>query len=102
MMTIEVYGSWGPFQVNARTGVVVTPVHERLCIDETEGGTYDGYARIARVNLAEFEAYWGEDPASHSSIDILDLGYWTLDGTYEPPDLRWRLGIITNWVDLPR
>lgn len=41
----------------------------------------------ARVDLAELKATYG---ALSDMYDILDVGYWLADGTYEPPCLHWR------------
>jgi hypothetical protein len=43
---------------------------------------------IERFNLKEYGEHYSE--SGHTEFDILDLGYWTTDGTYEPPVEQWR------------
>lgn len=46
----------------------------------------EGYENVVRVDVAEFRAKYGE----LEDTDILDLGYWTVDGQYEPPEADFR------------
>lgn len=42
------------------------------------------------VDVAELVTAYGELRDSELGYDILDVGYWTADGTYEPPCAEWR------------
>lgn len=43
---------------------------------------------INMFDLVEWKHYWQRNP--DHDFDILDLGYWLKDGSYEPPVLDWR------------
>lgn len=43
-----------------------------------------------RLDLAEYKHTYGEDVTIEGSHDILDWGYWTNGGGYEPPVHEWR------------
>ncbi len=78
MTSFRVYGSHGVLVVAAMSG--------RVLAYEPDGDT--DYADICFFNVDEWRrAYPGEVP---TVIDILDIGYWTLDGAYEPPVEDWR------------
>jgi hypothetical protein len=49
----------------------------------------DNLKNIVRFDLEEYRKYYQGEPAP-SSYDILDLGYWTDTGQYEPPEMDWR------------
>ena len=51
----------------------------------------EGYADIMRFDVDEYFQFWTlDDPKRYCEFDILDLGYWNADGTYEPPAHDWR------------
>jgi len=58
------------------------------------------YLKIVKFNISEYVDFWeknGEtrsDLLNASNIDILDVGFWQLDGSYEPPDMSWRKEMI--------
>ena len=82
-----VRGSHGELDVFASSGEVITYRSET----DTCGGPCEGsYAEIARLDVDEWRAaYPGEDVTS-GTHDILDFGYWSRDGVYEPPAYDWR------------
>jgi len=46
---------------------------------------------IARFNVEEWKkVYYPEKIKNGQCIDILDIGFWSKDGLYEPPDEDWR------------
>ncbi len=49
--------------------------------DEVE----DDLKSIEKFDVAEYESNYGGEGLAGASIDILDIGYWTVDGIYEPP-----------------
>lgn len=97
--TITFHGSWGEIEVFPDTGEVI-----KVNADENMGtylGTesFGGYHHIARVDMEEFKKwlakYPTEDGQGHRinryfSWDILDVGFWTIYGEYEPADEHHR------------
>lgn len=79
---ITVFSSNGVSTVNASTGKTMGWVFFHISTS----------AKIERFDLDEFRRTYkiavGEPLPSN--IDILDLGYWMDDGTYEPPVEDWR------------
>jgi hypothetical protein len=77
--TFIVVSSEGALTVHRDTGAVIGRV--------TESGA--GIADIVRFDLSEWHTtYKGEQLPE--SVDILDLGFWTVSGRYEPPVEDWR------------
>lgn len=60
--------------------------------EEVELGEHDGYTDIASFDMAEWRERYhyaaGEGP---SHIDILDMGFTTDKGYYEPPADGWMM-----------
>jgi hypothetical protein len=80
MRTFIVYGCGGELTVSASSGHV-------LEYDDMGYGDNE-YAAIVFVNVDEWRnSHPGDVP---DRIDILDLGYWTDTGEYEPPKNDWR------------
>jgi hypothetical protein len=88
-----VFSSNGFLTVNSATGEVMDCVLD----DEKERGLTD----IARFDVDEWrKAYPNETLGSTlegergdrivTTMDILDIGYWVKDGTYEGPVTEWR------------
>jgi hypothetical protein len=78
---VTAQGSNGSFTFDPKTGEVIQ--------HEPDPSSDEPYTNIVRVDVAEWRlAYPGE--ALEDVIDILDLGYWMKDGTYEPPAEDWR------------
>lgn len=87
MKTFTVTGTHGEITVNAETGETIRQVTTCAC-ENCEGR---GYANIVKFDIEEWKrAYPGETPMTAGQIDILDLGYWTKGGAYEPPATDWR------------
>ena len=78
MSTIEVFGNWGVLRCNKTTGKVI--FYDRTNSD-SENET-DGYTDIVTVDVTRYEEENGE---LRSAIDIIHIGYWLADGTYEQP-----------------
>jgi hypothetical protein len=81
--------------VRAETGDVLR------ITDEPKDAESEGYHHIARFDLEEWKRFYKQETCR--GADILDVGYWTKDGIYEPPALEHRdqiargaLGIICN------
>ncbi|XUX01228.1 MAG: hypothetical protein TUN42_04360 [Dehalogenimonas sp.] len=52
---------------------------------------------IVKFDIEEYlRAYPDEPLETIDSVDILDLGYWTKDGRYEPPDAYFRKEVADN------
>lgn len=76
--SIEVTGTYGTLTVDRADGLVT----------DYEPAWEDDYKIITRVNLDEWRQRYHAEPCG--PLDILDLGYWTDQGYYEPPDEDWR------------
>lgn len=87
MMTTEIYGNQGTLTVDVLTGKVIN-------YEPMEDGYY---TCVTKVNLSEFKQAYGFDDVmvANTPIDILDIGYWLGDETYEPPAFEWRAG---HWI----
>jgi len=78
-----VHSSHGDFRISMRSGEVFE--FHQDSPDET------GYENILQFDLLEyFDKYDKESRSDVQEFDILDLGYWMDDGSYEPPDEAWR------------
>lgn len=79
---MSVGSSGGTFEID-HTGRVV---HYDLSDDE------DGAAleKIEKFDLEEWRRYWNWEGELPGGFDILDLGFWLKDGTYEAPWEHWR------------
>jgi hypothetical protein len=79
--TFAVLSSGGSLKVDFQTGLVVECT---TCRNED-----NDLKDIVRFDIEEYKAYYGisEIPAD---LDILDLGYWNMDGGYEKPVQDWR------------
>jgi len=84
--TAEVESSGGTFTIHSRTGEVL-----RWSPEVEDDADYTGYRNIVRFNLDEWrEHYHWPEGTLPNGYDVLDLGFWLRDGTYEPPDDDWR------------
>lgn len=81
MDTVEIKGSHGTFEVDAATGIPL----------RGSDVPYE-YAPFVRWDLDEWVRYW-EEPL-HEAIDVLDVGAWTVDGDYMPPEDDFRIEIL--------
>jgi hypothetical protein len=70
-------GSWGRVHVDAETGDVL-----RIS-DEPKDGHSEGYRCIGRFDLEEWTRFYKKETCR--GADILDVGYWTKNGIYQPP-----------------
>ena len=77
--SVEVFGNHGTLIVDTADGSIA---------DYDPNPRSDEYKNIVRVNLDEWRTHYYAEPFGR--IDILDVGYWTDDGKYEPPDAEWR------------
>lgn len=89
--TFTATSSWGEITAEVDDGMVVkVNLYPNQGTDEVGEGfiTLD---QIARFDVGEWRRYYGPEELKNGySIDILDLGFWTKDGHYEPPDEEWR------------
>lgn len=76
-----VIGSWGTLVVDGSTGCILEYEPE---LDYPE----DDYWHIQRFDLEEYRRHYPSNPTG--TIDILDIGYWTVSGDYEPPEPDYR------------
>ena len=78
-------GNWGTLTADAIMGDILEYDHEGN-LPDPDGET--GYSDIVRLHIAEWRnTYPGEEP---THMDVLDIGGWTLDGDYFPPEHEWR------------
>lgn len=81
--TLTVAGSHGWITADAETGRILRVQLNDFPFLSSE----DSYARIIRIDVAEYQQKYGNLP---DKLDILDVGYWTEDDGYEPPCQDWR------------
>lgn len=82
---IEIHSTWGTLAVVESTGFVVKADSFYASMPGEEGGELRD---IVRFDIAEHREFWRMPSAVGG--DILDFGYWTEDGHYEPPCTEWR------------
>jgi hypothetical protein len=75
-------GSWGRLHVDTETGDVL-----RLS-GAPKDAESEGYHDIARFDLEEWKRFYNQDTCR--GADILDVGYWTKEGIYEPAAAKHR------------
>ena len=78
MSTFRVYGSASELVVSRMSGRVLGYV------DDGDGE----YADITFFNVDDWRRSYPGRVLDH--VDILDLGYWTGEGEYMPPEYTWR------------
>lgn len=88
-----VSGSWGIHHCR-RDGTVIRfdPQVDTENLEEFDKKQVEVYSSITKFNVPEWKARhpgW-DTQASFQDIDILDMGFWLPDGTYEGPDETWR------------
>lgn len=87
MVTIE--SSWGEVITDDEGNVLEVDVLE---IDEKGERCY--LLDVAKFDLAEwdkwYEEKYKESSPKPSEFDVLCLGFWKKDGTYEEADKEWR------------
>jgi hypothetical protein len=76
---VPVSGSWGTIRVDPYDGWVVQLTDEPYEYKDGERG----YRDIERFDIAEWLKFYPNE--EFNGCDILDIGYWLKDGTYEPP-----------------
>lgn len=85
MATFIVRGSHGELEVDGTSGLVVARAKP------------DAYRAIVRFHLEEWCRTHGQTtPVAAGTIDILDLGYWTGAGQYEPPAFDFRQSLALD------
>jgi hypothetical protein len=87
MITIE--SSWGMVTTDDEGNVVELDVLE---VDDKGERCY--LLDIAKFDIAEWDRFYenrfNEPSPKPSEFDVLDLGYWLKDGSYNEPDHKWR------------
>jgi hypothetical protein len=89
MKTFIAFGNYGDLTCDANTGEVLTYHAEDDAYgpDDPEG---QGYRDVERLDVKEWrDTYPGEELAD-GRHDLLDFGFWTKGGKYEPADESWR------------
>jgi len=82
-MKITARSSHGTIVFGSETGLVLTG-ESNLC------GCED-CPQVERFDIEEYRKFYGvEELPGYMDIDILDLGYWGMDGIYEEPCHGWR------------
>lgn len=81
---IVVSGSHGELHLDRSGRVLRYTDHEEMCGEEG----CEGYSDVARVDLAEYARWAGDD--AEDRIDILEVGYWTHEGEYIAADESFR------------
>lgn len=79
MKTFNVSSSNGSLTANSETGEVIE------CVLNCES---DEIENIKKFDVQEWLKTY--KVKLHSSIDILDIGYWTKDGSYQSAEKDWR------------
>lgn len=83
-----IHGSHGSLTINGYGDV--------LEYDDKHVSGYEGYGTIYRIDIPEYERYWGEP---FCDADILDVGYWSSDAKYVPPVMDWREEIKARFAE---
>jgi len=68
-------------------------------IVRSESDLSDWLNDIAKIDVEELENYYtlnGIDFGEIDSGDVLDFGYWDMDGNYHKPDKNWRMTTFYN------
>jgi hypothetical protein len=88
-MTFE--SSWGEITC-AKDGVVL-----RVYGDEEIRGERNYLFDIAKIDLVEYEKFLNsiDQELDHDSDDILSVGFWKKDNTYNEPDKDWRKNMFS-------
>lgn len=90
---IVLHSSWGDMRFSA-DGVLLDQTVRTSDDQQAANTVYDEEGWPRQLNIAEWKRYYpGEDPCG-SEWGILDWGYWTADGSYEPPAVTCRLKIV--------
>jgi len=69
---ITLHGSYGDAHFNEQGFAILA--------DDTPSE----YANIAKLDVAEWRRFYPDESPVDNGWDILDWGYWTLAGQYEP------------------
>lgn len=83
-MTYRVYGSNGEFEISESGAIITSPDDMPEEYAHLNGASADISEHFAFWN----EYYWNYTPTD--GIDILDLGFYLANGTYEPAESEWR------------
>ena len=79
--TFTVGGSHGELHVIISSGRVAERFNNAGC---------DDYDTIERFDVKEYRRYYGRTPEEGEYVDILDIGFWTKEGKYEPAEEEHR------------
>lgn len=98
METMQIFGNCGHLLVELEHGLIV----DRLDY-EPDGvpGTAESYDFIAKFDVAEFARTYTDETIAGTHVDILDIGYWTVDGQYEPAEPSVRADIAQFQREYP-
>jgi len=85
---INIRGSYGKLVAYKDTGVVIPKESDFMDGDEGDFSSHT-YRDIVMIDVLELkETYYSFSLLNE--FDILDVGYWTNTGKYEPPCHVWR------------
>jgi hypothetical protein len=84
-MKITAHSSSGSIEFESETGIVTL---FNLDKEDDHKPSPDDYKEIVKVDIEEYERTYGHKP--NHDVDILDIGYWYIDGEYEEPCFDWR------------
>lgn len=82
IMETTIFSSHGTLTIDSQSGDVIRCESDKCndnCID-----------KILRFDLTEYRSHYKVSDLPPDGIDILDIGYWNTDGTYEEPAHDWR------------
>lgn len=84
-LLMQVNSSHGTFYIDGNTGRVV-----QWPASNPDDPDAQALGNIEKFDLPEWKAYWRWEGEVPGGFDILDLGFWMKDGTYEPAEEMWR------------
>lgn len=86
-MTFITMSSYGEITCDLETGEVVSCL---IYDGVTEEEANNSVADVTKVDVAEWQTYYGKVLTDGDEVDILDVGFYHGDGEYEKPDYTWR------------
>lgn len=81
--TFSVWGNHGTLSVCTATGDV-------LSLDVTGADNPKEYATIVRFDVAEYRTAYPAVALDSGRVDVVDIGFWSADGSYDPPEADHR------------
>lgn len=91
---LVVTGEYGHLTADPHTGKVLSVEVDATSPFVTAAAT--GYHNITVFDVEELQRAYPGKQLTGGSIDILDVGFWSKDGSYEAPDAEWR-DVMRRW-----